>query len=397
MTPKVSVVMPMYNAAPYADEAIRSIRNQSVGDFELLIIDDGSSDGSAQIAARHEREDKRVILHGLAHEGISHAMNFGLAKARGEYVAIMHADDVASQNRFERQIQVLDRNHDIGVLGTAYRLVNQNGKVIAKIGNPERPEQCRAALLAGNNCICNHSAMVRRGAFEQAGLYLQELWPSEDYDMWLRISEFTGVANLNECLETYRYHFENASYRKTLQQAVAMVAAQAAAEARQSRNCLAPREVSWEALKEIGVKEEALLCQAKFLYEAYLHWALEFGQNDVVFRLASEFLSLAKQRAAHTAGLDFLKGLLGKYALQRQYGQIGRCLRLGHKLGYSARDLGKAVLATGAKLWEGLHRLEVEFPERAVLGNWESAGYIDHIDLAICLLYTSELPTTPYV
>jgi glycosyltransferase involved in cell wall biosynthesis len=192
--------MPMYNAAAYADEAIRSIRDQTLADFDLLIIDDGSSDGSAQIAQQHALDDKRLIFHSIAHAGISHAMNFGLARARGEYVAIMHADDVASQNRFERQIQFLDANDDIGALGTAYRLVSQSGKVIAKIGNPQRPDECRAALLAGDNCICNHSVMVRRRAFERAGPYVQELWPSEDYAKWLRISEFTGVANLNECL-----------------------------------------------------------------------------------------------------------------------------------------------------------------------------------------------------
>jgi len=231
MTPRVSVVLPVHNGEAFLEDAVQSVLGQTLRELELVVVDDGSTDGSPAILAAAAERDGRVRVVRRERGGVRNALNHGCAVAAGAYVARLDADDVALPDRLERQASFLDENPGVGVVGGAYAVVDAAGARRSVVRPPTGDPELRARLYR-YNVLAHPTVMFRREAFEQAGGYrLQEV---EDYDLWLRISERWQLAALPDLVISYRLHAGQASVANVRTQALCVLAARAAAEQRRA-------------------------------------------------------------------------------------------------------------------------------------------------------------------
>ncbi len=185
--PKLTVLMPVYNGQRYLREALESILRQTFSDFEFLIVDDGSQDGTSAIL-RSYRDDRIRVIENGCNLGLIATLNKGLQMARGQYVARMDADDVSLPRRLERQLDYLERHRDICVASSYYRDIDENRRVI----ETRRPET-RDFLISfkmhveGHNPICHPAAMFRTKPVRDAGGYSSEFPHAEDVALWFRL------------------------------------------------------------------------------------------------------------------------------------------------------------------------------------------------------------------
>lgn len=209
---KVSVILPVYNCVRYFEEAMESIMKQSFRDFEVIIIDDDSHDGTEKIIENYIDEKGVVIIKHQENMGICKSQNDGLKASRGEYIAIQHADDVSLTNRLQSQVQYLDNNPDVALVACWVQYINRKGK---KKADDWWLKQCKSlpdypAVISDKllkmNCIFHPTVMFRRKIIETVGLYDPGAFPAEDYDYWLRISEKHNIGIINEVLFLYRQH-----------------------------------------------------------------------------------------------------------------------------------------------------------------------------------------------
>jgi hypothetical protein len=229
-TPRVSVVMPVFNAASFLAEAVESVLGQTLHDLELVVVDDGSADGSREILERYARTDQRVKV--VAHEtnlGASAAMNQGAQLARAPYVAIAHADDVALPVRLSRQVEFLDAHPSVAVVGGAVIVIDEAGRRGPIMQFPTNARVIRQTLLR-HNCLAHPTVMLRREALGDVGGYRFDY--VEDYDLWLRLSERFDIANLPEPLILYRLHAFQLSILALEERERPRLAVRAAAQAR---------------------------------------------------------------------------------------------------------------------------------------------------------------------
>lgn len=197
--PKVTVLMPVYNAETFLREAIDSILAQTLTDFELLVIDDGSADGSADVVRSYG--DARIrLVSNEQNLKLTATLNRGLDMARGEYVARMDADDVSLPARLARQAAFLDAHPAVGLCGT---WAASFGSARFSMPNPADPEGVRAKLLF-DSALVHPSVMLRRALFDRHGLRYPPLAHFEDYALWQRAARLFPLANLPEVLLRYR-------------------------------------------------------------------------------------------------------------------------------------------------------------------------------------------------
>ena len=204
---RVTVVLPVFNAANYLAGAIESILEQDYSDFKLLVIDDASADESGVIAREFSLRDPRVeVLSHKQNVGPAVCMNEALAVCRGDYVARMDADDVAFPNRLGKQVRFLDERQDIDVLGCAMRLISADGSWLGGAVYPETHEQIRFSLLFGS-AMGNPSTMLRMSTLRRLKVqYDSTLRTSEDYDFWCRLIDRARFHNVRDTLVAYRCH-----------------------------------------------------------------------------------------------------------------------------------------------------------------------------------------------
>jgi glycosyltransferase involved in cell wall biosynthesis len=229
--PSLSVILPVYNAAEFLDEAVDSVRTQSRDDLELIAIDDGSTDASLAILGRHAAADRRVRVVARAHEGIEAALNAGLAQAAAPLVAVMNADDVARPDRLARQAALLEAEPGVAAVSGAMSWIDPAGREFRVSRPPTGPAEIRATLRR-TNCMAHPAVMLRRDAALAQGGYRTGFAYAEDYDLWLRLAERWDLANLPEILLAYRVHPASMSPRKSRQQILSDLGARLAAERR---------------------------------------------------------------------------------------------------------------------------------------------------------------------
>lgn len=208
--PKVSVIMPVYNGDKYIKEAIDSILAQTFTDFELIIINDGSTDQSVRIIESYT--DARIkLVQNDKNMGLSITRNKGLRLAQGEYIANLDCDDVTYPTRLEKQVDFLDRNTDYGLIGSYIETVDKNGQIIENStwSFPASAQEIPTILFFANY-FAQSATMIRKSALPTT-LYREDLPPAEDYDLWIRIAEKSKVWNLQEVLTQIRNHGENTS------------------------------------------------------------------------------------------------------------------------------------------------------------------------------------------
>lgn len=228
--------MPVYNAERYIAEAVESILAQTYTDFEFLIIDDGSTDGSLEILKRYEAQDKRIKLKSRTNTGYVVALNEMLAEAKGEFIARMDADDISMPQRFKKQLLYLNNHPECDVLGTAAIWIDPDGKLLHEHYPPtEHVEIDNHNLVKLEASIYHPSVLMRKSVFDLIGYYDENLSGAEDLDIWLKIAEKSQLANLREPLLRYRFHMQKVGIaNKDKQNNAALLAAKNA----HRRRCL---------------------------------------------------------------------------------------------------------------------------------------------------------------
>ncbi|HYO79367.1 MAG TPA: glycosyltransferase family 2 protein [Thermoanaerobaculia bacterium] len=210
--PRLSVVMPVYNAGAFVDEAIASVLGQDFADFEFIIIDDGSTDGTpALLAAWSARDERIVLIRSERNEGIGAALRKGIAAARGELVALQDADDVSLPQRFSTQAAALDADRSLAMVVVSTDVVDAQGRRIGKARRTPSPEVAAYLLHFSNVLGGLGRAMLRRSALVAAGVGDTEL--AVDYDLWTRLSRFGGIRVLPFVGMRYRVHPGGVSVR----------------------------------------------------------------------------------------------------------------------------------------------------------------------------------------
>lgn len=208
--PTIGIVMPFHNAQQYLPQAIESILAQDYRDFELIGINDGSSDSSRDIFCSYMSKDSRLRMFETGEkQGVTKALNFGLLVSRSKYIARMDADDWSAPERLGLQARFLDANRDVMVVGSNFSSMDESlTRVIWENRLPLGHNEIRKELLRGWCCIGHPTVMMRRRAIEVVDGYDEsaDCKGVEDYDMWLRISRKYKIANLSECLFKYRTH-----------------------------------------------------------------------------------------------------------------------------------------------------------------------------------------------
>jgi glycosyltransferase involved in cell wall biosynthesis len=245
MTPRVSVVIPVYNGAGTVARAAGSVLGQSLREIELVVVDDGSTDATPDVLA--EIRDPRLRVLRQANGGRSRARNAAIRAARAPYVAMLDADDVAYPERLARQAAFLDGRPDVALCGTwAYRIEPDGSR--HEWRQPVAADAIRRAMLR-SNCFIHSTIMARKRVLEEFGGYDESLDFSEDYDLFLRIAARYATANLPETLGAYqapsgaRYRLKE-QWHKT--------------------------RVKWRAIRDYGYPRRQILCLATPLLTTFV-------------------------------------------------------------------------------------------------------------------------------
>lgn len=294
--PSVTVLMCVYNGARFLDESLDSIRNQTYTDYEFLIVDDGSTDATPEILARHAVEDSRIRILRQKNGGVISAINHGFTEAKGEFIARMDSDDVARPHRLAVQIEFLKSNPKIALVGGAIEVTDAAGRPVQIIRLPETPEQLRRQMLESGCSIANPTVLFRRQAFIDAGGLRPAYLHAEDYDLWLRMMEKHDLANLPEVLLSYRRHEGSVSIQWPRQQTLSSFCARITARKRldgEPDPTFYVDLITPEVVLGLGVTRGDLDAEmVRGLYEA-----MDMGVDQGRRTCAAKFISLAKPYA----------------------------------------------------------------------------------------------------
>lgn len=205
----ISVLLPAYNAERFVAQAIESVLGQTFRDFELVVIDDGSSDRTLAIAEEYGARDARVRVISHGNIGMGESLNLAIEQARYEWLARLDADDRMLPHRLERQLAFVCDNPDVVVAGSFVRYIAEDGRPLGTGRHPHTSREtvrqyCRDNLLIA---ISHPSVMMRRSVVQAAGGYRPRFWPCEDLDLWNRIVEQGHMVLVQpEVLTEYRKH-----------------------------------------------------------------------------------------------------------------------------------------------------------------------------------------------
>ena len=217
--PRVSVVLPTYNHEKYVGECIQSVLDQTYQNFEIIITDDGSTDGTVNVIK--EFDDSRIQFYTHAeNKGACAAINNCIQKAAGEYIAVLNSDDAWEPTKLEKQVQYLDSHPEIGAVFTKVAFVDEAGNLIGPENykgfykfekeNRSRYEWLRFFFSPGN-CLCHPSVLIRKKCYDEVGLYDERVANLPDLDMWVRLCLKYDIHILNEKLVRFRIMTDKSS------------------------------------------------------------------------------------------------------------------------------------------------------------------------------------------
>ncbi len=207
--PKVAVIIPAYNAMTYLPESLESVLQQTFTDFEVLIVNDGSSDNIVQWA--NSLTDERVKFISQSNQGVSTARNLAISKASGEYITFLDADDLWHRTKLEKQVKFLDNNPTVGLVATWVILTDEQGNLGAEVKIDFKQGNIRKELIEINAIPCGSIPMVRRNCFDKVGLFDPTLRFGEDWELWARVAADYDFGLIKELLVYYRQHSKNSS------------------------------------------------------------------------------------------------------------------------------------------------------------------------------------------
>jgi len=229
--PLVSVGMAVCNVERFLPEAIESVLAQTLSDFELIVVDFGSTDRSKEIAQAFAAKDSRVRVHQVSPCGLPEARNAAFRLARGRFFAVMDADDVCLPQRLQREVEFMEAHPEIGLLGGATDWIDAQGRSLGVRSFPTEDREIRSELTS-RFPFCHPTILLRRATFEAIGGYRKAFVCGHDYDLGARIAEKSRCANLDQVVLQYRIHPHQISLQRQRQQTLSKLATQAAAERR---------------------------------------------------------------------------------------------------------------------------------------------------------------------
>jgi glycosyltransferase involved in cell wall biosynthesis len=204
--PLVSAVIPAFNAARFIEQAIDSVLAQTYTNYEIIVVDDGSSDDTLE---KLKSYGNKVTIISQPNKGVSSARNAGIMKSRGEWVAFLDADDYWEKEKLARQIDYIKQNHDVVLVHTGKRLFGEHGTI--EYDDDEAPfhllrQSANFRSLLVRNCVNTSSVMVKRDVVVEAGMFDITLRQCEDQDLWLRVAKRGQLGYIPEDLFNYRMH-----------------------------------------------------------------------------------------------------------------------------------------------------------------------------------------------
>jgi len=215
----VSVLLPVFNAGRYLEQAVRSVLDQTHTTFEFVIIDDGSTDGSSEFLARMASMDKRIRLISQENRGLIKTLNRSIEESTGDLVFRMDADDVCERDRFERQVQYLDHHPECVAVGMHVQIVDPFDRCLRVMTPPLDHEGIDSMGLDGVGAAIFHpSVCIRRDALLKVGGYHEDYPHAEDVDLFLRLAEVGQLANLPDVGLRYRVHPSSIGYSQRAKQ-----------------------------------------------------------------------------------------------------------------------------------------------------------------------------------
>jgi glycosyltransferase involved in cell wall biosynthesis len=276
--PTVSAIIPVYNGARYLRQAVQSILDQTFTDFELIVVDDGSTDDSPRILRDLTRIDSRMRVITRPNTGVSGAANDGIAAARGNFLARMDSDDISLPTRFEKQVAYLRAHPEVVLLGTRVLLIDPYGSPLHEGDQQIEHEAIEKEMLKGFGWVVAHpTSMIPVAAFKAEGGYRTDRVPSEDLDLFLRLAEIGRVANLPEVLLHYRQHPQSANHTRFEEQNALKRAILTEAHAR--RGIALPADWIPPRRNVLSIEEETNLWAWKALKSGHLSAARKHALN----------------------------------------------------------------------------------------------------------------------
>jgi glycosyltransferase involved in cell wall biosynthesis len=215
--PQASVILPVYNCERYVEEALQSISAQTFQDFEVLVLNDGSTDRSREIAEAHAKRDTRFRVFSWPNRGQVPTRNDGIALTRGQIIFCMDADDISRPQRFEKQMKHLHEHPECVAVGTRALLIDPDGRKISETKNELLHNEINQSLLFGLGAIrgmCHPTVAMRRQAVLDVGGYCPQYQFAQDIDLFLRLSELGSISNLSDILFEYRLHLNAIGFQK---------------------------------------------------------------------------------------------------------------------------------------------------------------------------------------
>jgi hypothetical protein len=288
--PTVSVVMSVFNGERFLREAVDSILSQTFEDFEFIIIDDGSTDGSAAILDSYGKVDPRVQVYHQENRGLVDALNRGCGSARGKYIARMDADDIALRDRLRRQVEFMEAHAEVGVLGGAIQYIDAVGRGLATLRLPIHDRDIKSALRYANP-MAHPTAFLRKDVFTSVGGYRRIFAKAEDYDLWLRVAKRGQLANLKAVVLRYRLHPGQQIHAAVRQQAMCVVAARAVAALSgdgEPDALSSASEINPAVLARLGVTEAALERAVATQYQGSIRAMCLARQDSAALQLVSD-------------------------------------------------------------------------------------------------------------
>ena len=268
--PKVSVIIPSYNAMDFLPRTVRSVLDQTYRDFEIIIVNDGSTDNIQHWV--NTIDDKRVCLVSQVNQGQSAARNTGIKHSSGEYIAFLDSDDIWNSQKLEKQVQILDDNSEIGLVYSWVLLIDECDRPLEKVWQTSDEGNVWSKLTKGNIIACGSVPMIRSSCIDVVGIFNKFPFACEDWDFWLRIAAHYPFKVVKEILVYYRasstslsrclsggvekkLQAMNESYEVLIERAFDSAPVELKYLKPRS-HALAKLSIAWKALKSPGVKYE---------------------------------------------------------------------------------------------------------------------------------------------
>lgn len=212
--PKVSVIIPCYNREDYITETVNSVRSQTWPNIELIVVDDGCTDGSRRVLESFG-QCLTILEHpGRTNRGQSAAINLGLQNSTGEYVAILDSDDLFAPDKIQKQVSFLIDNPDVGLVYSNGHSIDENSNILYEFYGKNHKEFSNPnAVLMDCYFLLPNNSLIRRDVIKKAGGFDENLRASQDHDMAIRVSEITKLAYIEDYLFYYRRHNDSISFR----------------------------------------------------------------------------------------------------------------------------------------------------------------------------------------